>query len=145
MELTEVSRKIILVFGFRRPNPDPEPHAGAYTHTPSTRHLEGLVDRIQVNRNSRLGSLKDTLGARDGVGGCSGLSQEDGRVWGWTLWEHKVPLPKATMYPQKFRVCAKAVDMSYNVQPESPVPLINNRGFGCNCWHCIEIVCPPKQ
>ena len=49
-----------------------------------------------------------------------GKDQENGRVWAWTLWQATVPVPPSAQGKpgETFEVACKAVDSSYNQQPE---------------------------
>lgn len=58
------------------------------------------------------------------------------RSWAWTLWEVTLPVPKNS--PRLFIQC-KAVDSSYNVQPDNVEPIWNLRGVLNNAWHKIEV------
>lgn len=54
------------------------------------------------------------------------------RHWGWTLWEGKVKVGEAG------EVWSKAVDSSFNVQPESFVNIWNLRGMLSNAYSKME-------
>lgn len=56
--------------------------------------------------------------------------------WAWTLWKIDVPVPKTT---RNLDVCCRAIDSSYNIQPESVEPLWNLRGVLNNAWHRIRV------
>lgn len=60
----------------------------------------------------------------------------EGRHWGWTLWEIDLPIEPKNKEPE---IWAKAVDSSYNVQPESFQNIWNLRGLLCNAYHRIKI------
>ena len=65
----------------------------------------------------------------------SGKEQKGGRAWAWTLWEATVPLPSKG----DTELVCKAVDTSYNVQPDSPGPIWNLRGCLSNAWHRVNV------
>eukprot|EP00934_Nitzschia_sp_Nitz4_P003542 Nitzschia sp. Nitz4//scaffold320_size20398//10095//12176//NITZ4_008677-RA/size20398-augustus-gene-0.2-mRNA-1//1//CDS//3329547756//3532//frame0 len=61
-----------------------------------------------------------------------GNTQRPGRAWAWTFWECEVPaLVKEDM---SVEVACKAIDSSFNVQPESCDHMWNVRGLGNNSW-----------
>ncbi|KAF6199941.1 hypothetical protein GE061_006239 [Apolygus lucorum] len=67
------------------------------------------------------------------------VAQNDARPsrhWGWTLWEAKVPVDPST---KKVELWAKAVDSSYNVQPESFKHIWNIRGVLNNAYHRVTV------
>lgn len=59
------------------------------------------------------------------------------RTWAWTLWTAVVPLPPGA---KKADIVCKAVDASYNVQPESFGPIWNARGVLSHAWHRVPVV-----
>ena len=62
-----------------------------------------------------------------------GKEQRVGRAWAWTFWECEVP---AIVQPDgSVEVTSKAVDMAFNVQPESCKHTWNVRGLGNNSWY----------
>jgi len=68
-----------------------------------------------------------------------GTQQERGKAWAWTFWNATVPLPP---HGGELEVCCKAVDLSYNVQPDTSAPIWNLRGCLSNAWHRIHITTP---
>ena len=61
-----------------------------------------------------------------------GSQQRFGRAWAWTFWEAEVPaLVKEDM---SVELACKAIDSSFNVQPESCDHVWNVRGLGNNSW-----------
>ncbi|XP_067137391.1 sulfite oxidase-like [Centruroides vittatus] len=67
------------------------------------------------------------------------LKQDDApshRAWAWTLWEVEVPVKKKNC---SIGIICKAVDTSYNVQPETFPPIWNLRGFLGTAWHRITV------
>ncbi|KAK7915447.1 hypothetical protein WMY93_011208 [Mugilogobius chulae] len=59
-----------------------------------------------------------------------------GQAWAWKLWELTVPLPEDAA---EMEVVCKAVDSSYNVQPDSILPIWNLRGVLSNAWHRVKV------
>uniref|UniRef100_A0A8C2SPL9 Sulfite oxidase n=1 Tax=Coturnix japonica TaxID=93934 RepID=A0A8C2SPL9_COTJA len=58
-----------------------------------------------------------------------------GRAWAWALWELTVPVTAGT----ELEIVCKAVDNSYNVQPDSVAPIWNLRGVLSNAWHRVRV------
>ena len=58
------------------------------------------------------------------------------RAWAWKLWEATLPLPEGA---DALEVCVKAVDSSYNTQPDSVEPIWNLRGVLSNAWHRVNV------
>ncbi|TSK16209.1 Sulfite oxidase, mitochondrial [Bagarius yarrelli] len=69
-------------------------------------------------------------------GDTSAPSPPPGRAWAWKLWEITIPLPKGA---QELEVVCKAVDSSYNTQPDSVAPIWNLRGVLSNSWHRVNV------
>lgn len=59
------------------------------------------------------------------------------RMWAWTLWTIDVPIPEG--HTGRLDICCKAVDRSYNAQPENVEPIWNLRGVLNNSWHRIKV------
>ncbi|XP_029007623.1 sulfite oxidase, mitochondrial [Betta splendens] len=59
-----------------------------------------------------------------------------GRAWAWKLWEVTAPLPPEA---QELEIVCKAVDNSYNVQPDTVSPIWNLRGVLSNAWHRVKV------
>uniref|UniRef100_A0A8C6S5T3 Sulfite oxidase n=1 Tax=Neogobius melanostomus TaxID=47308 RepID=A0A8C6S5T3_9GOBI len=59
-----------------------------------------------------------------------------GRAWAWKLWELTVPLPEDT---KEMEIVCKAVDSSYNMQPDTILPIWNLRGVLSNAWHKVNV------
>ncbi|XP_073998352.1 sulfite oxidase isoform X2 [Rhodnius prolixus] len=57
-------------------------------------------------------------------------------VWSWTLWEAELPLPKDA---DEVVISVKAVDSSYNTQPESFENIWNLRGVLNNAYHRVKV------
>lgn len=69
-----------------------------------------------------------------------GTGQRRGRAWAWTMWEATVPVtPEKATVSGSLELCCKAVDSSYNVQPDTTAPIWNLRGCLSNAWHRIHI------
>jgi sulfite oxidase len=62
-----------------------------------------------------------------------GRDQPFNKAWAWTFWEAKIDIPK-----DKVTVCCKAIDSSYNTQPEKQETTWNIRGLNNNSWHKIK-------
>lgn len=71
-----------------------------------------------------------------GEGEALDPSPPPGRAWAWKLWELSAPLPNGT---QEMEIICKAVDSSYNVQPDSVAPIWNLRGVLSNAWHRVKV------
>ncbi|XP_076012857.1 sulfite oxidase, mitochondrial [Genypterus blacodes] len=69
-------------------------------------------------------------------GGERGQASSPGRAWAWKLWEVTAPLPPAA---QELELVCKAVDDSYNMQPDSVPPIWNLRGVLSNAWHRVNV------
>jgi len=67
------------------------------------------------------------------------VPQEANRGWAWTLWEAEVPLPENYKKGTQVTITAKAVDESYNTQPERADAIWNLRGVCCNTWPKVLI------
>lgn len=63
-----------------------------------------------------------------------GSEQDPSRAWAWTFWECEVPKPEGLKDGEVVEICAKAVDASYNTQPESIEHIWNVRGINNNSW-----------
>ncbi|XP_033324894.2 sulfite oxidase [Megalopta genalis] len=64
------------------------------------------------------------------------INAKEGRYWSWTLWSIDLPVQSSW---KESEIWAKAVDASYNVQPESFKHIWNLRGFLCNAYHKIKV------
>ena len=60
--------------------------------------------------------------------------------YAWTLWEADIPLPKGMTQTE---LVVKAVDISYNVQPDSVAGIWNLRGCLSNAWHRVNVKVSP--
>lgn len=63
-------------------------------------------------------------------------SPPPGRAWAWKLWELTGPFPPDA---NELEIVCKAVDNSYNMQPDSVAPIWNLRGVLSNAWHRVKI------
>ncbi|XP_074094166.1 sulfite oxidase [Cotesia typhae] len=61
---------------------------------------------------------------------------KEGRHWSWTLWSAEIPID---VDKNEVEVWVKAVDASYNVQPESFENIWNLRGLLCNAYHRVNV------
>lgn len=59
------------------------------------------------------------------------------RMWSWTLWTAEIPIPED--HNGSIEVCCKAVDSSYNTQPENVESIWNLRGVLNNSWYRINL------
>ncbi|KAK6165305.1 hypothetical protein SNE40_022255 [Patella caerulea] len=62
------------------------------------------------------------------------------KTWAWTLWEATVPLP--ANHGGKAELTCKAVDVSYNCQPDNVEGIWNLRGVLSNAWHRVNVKIP---
>ncbi|GAX21604.1 sulfite oxidase [Fistulifera solaris] len=72
-----------------------------------------------------------------------GSQQPFGRAWAWTFWKCK-DVPAIVVKDKesgklKAQIASKAVDLAFNVQPESCKHTWNVRGLGNNSWYRIDI------
>lgn len=65
------------------------------------------------------------------------------KMWAWTLWEAVVPLPPN--HGGSAQIICKAIDSSYNVQPDGVEGIWNLRGCLVNPWHRIKIHIPSEN
>ncbi|XP_059186046.1 sulfite oxidase, mitochondrial [Centropristis striata] len=63
-------------------------------------------------------------------------SPPPGQAWAWKLWEVTAPLPAEA---QELEIVCKAVDNSYNMQPDTVPPIWNLRGVLSNAWHRVTV------
>ncbi|XP_035736137.1 sulfite oxidase, mitochondrial-like isoform X2 [Vespa mandarinia] len=64
------------------------------------------------------------------------LNAKEGRHWSWTLWSINLPVDTKL---KEVEIWSKAVDSSYNVQPETVKNIWNLRGFLCNAYHRVKV------
>jgi sulfite oxidase len=70
------------------------------------------------------------------------------KAWAWTLWEADIPLPNVSSTGKDsvdMHLIVKAVDTSYNNQPETPAPIWNLRGTLNNAWHRVPIIVTKEE
>jgi len=60
------------------------------------------------------------------------------RAWAWTLFECTIPVTPE-MKGKDIHLCSKAVNSSYDVQPDSLNSLWNIRGVLNNAWHRVRV------
>ncbi|MEE6471518.1 hypothetical protein FKM82_009291 [Ascaphus truei] len=70
------------------------------------------------------------------VAELTGEEQKAGRAWAWKLWQLNAPLPDEDT---DITIICKAVDLSYNVQPDTVAPIWNLRGVLSNAWHRVRV------
>ncbi|KAM4751716.1 sulfite oxidase, mitochondrial isoform 1-T3 [Cyanocitta cristata] len=63
------------------------------------------------------------------------LPGQRGGRWAWALWELRAPVAAGS----RLDIVCKAVDRSYNVQPDSVAPIWNLRGVLSNAWHHVPV------
>jgi len=64
--------------------------------------------------------------------------QKQTRMWAWTLWSCRIPLPPSDGSKRAQLIC-KATDISYNSQPDSVSGIWNLRGVLNNAWHRVNV------
>lgn len=64
------------------------------------------------------------------------VGAQEGRNWSWTLWNIKLPVDQSK---REIEIWAKAIDSSYNVQPESFKNIWNLRGLLSNAYHRVKV------
>lgn len=83
-----------------------------------------------------------------------GKDQKEGLAWAWTLWEAEVAIPKEVVAnvqakrrggKKEVTLICRAVDRSFNVQPETPKSIWNLRGILNNAWHRVEVEVVPAE
>ncbi|XP_076967108.1 sulfite oxidase, mitochondrial [Tamandua tetradactyla] len=62
------------------------------------------------------------------------------KAWAWRLWQLQVPIPPGQ---KELDIVCKAVDDSYNVQPDTVAPIWNLRGVLSNAWHHVHVCVTP--
>ncbi|XP_008112632.1 sulfite oxidase, mitochondrial [Anolis carolinensis] len=67
----------------------------------------------------------------------TGERQLPGRAWAWQLWQLNVSVPAGT---RELNVVCKAVDTSYNEQPDTVGPIWNILGVLNNAWHRVHLL-----
>jgi len=64
------------------------------------------------------------------------LKDDSSRNWAWTLWSLDVPM---TEDGDQMQFMCRAIDSSYNCQPENAASIWNLRGFMMNAWHRVNV------
>jgi len=68
-----------------------------------------------------------------------GSDQHPTKAWAWTFWECEVPKPEGLESGAMVEICAKAIDVAYNTQPESIEHIWNLRGINNNAWPRVSV------
>ncbi|XP_078727484.1 sulfite oxidase, mitochondrial isoform X2 [Lampetra fluviatilis] len=68
--------------------------------------------------------------------------QDEGRAWAWKLWSLTAPIPNGQ---RNLEIVCKAVDSTYNVQPDSFAPIWNLRGVLATAWHRVNVKVPSNE
>ncbi|XP_057556718.1 sulfite oxidase, mitochondrial isoform X2 [Hippopotamus amphibius kiboko] len=74
------------------------------------------------------------------VAELDGEEQHARKAWAWRLWQLQAPVPAGK---KELNIVCKAVDDSYNVQPDTVAPIWNLRGVLNNAWHRIHVHVAP--
>lgn len=59
-------------------------------------------------------------------------------VWAWTQFKCDIPVTEE-MKGKEIQLCSKAVNSSYDVQPDNTNHLWNIRGVLNNAWHRVTV------
>lgn len=116
----------------------PPPHTSIDTKECSTITVEGVAwsgggrSIVRVDVSADGGKTWLTADLKEGTG------QKYNRAWAWTTWEVEVPVDSSAS-GESMELCCKAVDSSYNVQPDTVGPIWNLRGCLSNAWHRISL------
>lgn len=62
--------------------------------------------------------------------------QRPRKAWAWRLWQLQTVVPAGK---KDLNIVCKAVDDSYNVQPDTVAPIWNLRGVLSNAWHRVHV------
>lgn len=65
-----------------------------------------------------------------------GEEQRPRKAWAWRIWQLKARVPAEQ---KELNIVCKAVDDSYNVQPDTVAPIWNLRGVLSNAWHRVHV------
>uniref|UniRef100_A0A8C9PCC7 Sulfite oxidase, mitochondrial n=1 Tax=Spermophilus dauricus TaxID=99837 RepID=A0A8C9PCC7_SPEDA len=65
-----------------------------------------------------------------------GEKQPPRKSWAWRLWQLQASVPAGQ---KELNIVCKAVDDSYNVQPDTVAPIWNLRGVLSNAWHRVHV------
>ncbi|XP_066114555.1 sulfite oxidase, mitochondrial [Saccopteryx bilineata] len=74
------------------------------------------------------------------VAELDGEEQRPRKAWAWRLWQLQAPVPPGK---KELNIVCKAVDDSYNVQPDTVAPIWNLRGVLSNAWHRVHVHVAP--
>ncbi|KAB0397254.1 hypothetical protein E2I00_005307 [Balaenoptera physalus] len=74
------------------------------------------------------------------VAELDGEEQRARKAWAWRLWQLQAPVPAGK---KELNIVCKAVDDSYNVQPDTVAPIWNLRGVLSNAWHHVHVHVAP--
>ncbi|XP_077184941.1 sulfite oxidase, mitochondrial [Paroedura picta] len=66
----------------------------------------------------------------------TGEAQAPGRAWAWKLWQLEASVPPGA---KELNIVCKAVDTSYNEQPDTVGPIWNILGVLNNAWHRVHV------
>lgn len=67
-------------------------------------------------------------------------SQQRGKQWAWTIWKYKYHLSQDNMNPDKqLKIMCRAMDSSFNSQPDDVKHIANGTQYLNNSWHRIMI------
>jgi sulfite oxidase len=142
-------------------------HNVDFTSVPAIMELpvQSAICEPQTGSELEAGSGEVTLQGYAWSGGGRGIvrvdvSTDGGKTWhsaelqptnqplyktfAWTLWEATVPLPSDREEGGKVELVCKAVDASYNVQPDSVEGIWNLRGVLSNAWHRVHVTVPKE-
>ncbi|XP_051532582.1 sulfite oxidase, mitochondrial [Myxocyprinus asiaticus] len=128
------------------------PIQSAITHPAEGATVDGSVGEVTVKGYAWSGGGREVVRVDVSVDGgntwhvaklrTSDNSQDPasppppGKAWAWKLWEIDIPLPYRS---QELEIVCKAVDSSYNMQPDTFAPIWNLRGVLSNAWHRVKI------
>ncbi|XP_056418311.1 sulfite oxidase, mitochondrial isoform X2 [Hyla sarda] len=62
--------------------------------------------------------------------------EKEGVTWAWKLWKLEAAIPVEV---KELTIICKAVDSTYNVQPDTVAPIWNLRGVLNNAWHRVKV------
>ncbi|XP_004466142.1 sulfite oxidase, mitochondrial [Dasypus novemcinctus] len=74
------------------------------------------------------------------VAELDGEEQPPRKAWAWRLWQLQATVPPGQ---KELNIVCKAVDDSYNVQPDTVAPIWNLRGVLSNAWHRVHVHVAP--
>ena len=91
------------------------------------------IIRVDVSANKGLSWQTATL--------KEGADQPLSKAWAWTFWEiDDLEIDASKLKPgDEIKVLVKAVDASYNAQPEGAAAIWNLRGLNNNSWHAFTV------